>query len=115
MRRWWVGTNSYHRTASYSLEEASWYIFALENTVQSVCDFLHSVPILNWSSPFGENHWSVATLFHCYVDMPVFGFCCDHIKAWDSPIDYDKIREKHPDMCAFMDEQEREDEEDERM
>jgi len=101
MRRWSIGINSYHKTASYLLSEAPWYIFGLEDCVQLVCDILQSIPIINWRMPW-EIDWSLADLFHCYVDMPIFTFCEDRTTCWCSTIDYDEALKRHPELVKLL-------------
>ena len=44
MRRWGIGTNSLFKTASYDLEEAPWWIFAIEYSIEWLCDCVPSIP-----------------------------------------------------------------------
>lgn len=45
MTRWGIGTNNYHFTSSIILEEAPWYIFAIEFCIQWICHFMPPIPL----------------------------------------------------------------------
>lgn len=47
MKRWSYGINSIYKKASIYLEEAPWWIFALDRSIEFLCDLMPSIPLPN--------------------------------------------------------------------
>lgn len=111
MKRWYVGTNNYWYTASIGLEEAPWYIFALETAAQWTFDKIPSITLppikkklseedakfhgesyTTWKDWWGDTQ----QLFHVYVCAPVVAYCYSRIKDISISLPYTYIKEIFP-------------------
>jgi len=109
MRRWGYGINSYRKLASIHVEEAPWWIFALERSIEFICDIIPSIPFpkvkMRLKDPddieFIGNEWTtwkdwygnLNQYFHLLVHNPVFYYCQDKIRSKSIDIIYEKARE----------------------
>lgn len=89
MRRYYVGTNDYYYTANLGLEEAPWYVFAIENINFWICSLIPTIPLppikfipkgeterTTWREWFGDTE----QLYHVFICVPVFNWCQSKIK-----------------------------------
>ena len=85
MRTWSIGMNSYYKTASYILEEGSWWVFAIEETNFWVDWVIGKLPQL-------IREWWWYKVFH-----PIFQWCNGRKKTWMVDLDFEVVRERHPE------------------
>jgi len=109
MKNWTYGINNYYKTASISLETASWIIFAIENIAEFICDIIPPIPLPNIkfrlkdkdSIEFNQSEWTtvkewygdLSQLFHGVIHIPIFNFYYDRIKIKHIEMDYDELKE----------------------
>ena len=109
MRKWSYGINSYHKTATIYVDDAPWWIFALERSIEFICDIIPSIPFpkvkmrlrdpgdieciesewTTWKEWYGD----LNQYFHVLAHNPVFYYCQDRMKTKFVDITYDKARE----------------------
>jgi len=109
MKTWSYGINSIYKKASIYLEEASWWVFALDRIIEFLCDFIPPVPFPKIKMRLkdrediefnGDSEWTtwrewygdLSQLFHCFVHMPIFDFCQKRIKCKSVEINYDNAK-----------------------
>jgi hypothetical protein len=108
MRKWSYGINSYHKTANIYVDDAPWLIFALERSIEFICDVIPSIPFpkvkmrlkdpddiefigsewTTWKDWYGD----LNQYFHLLVHSPVFYYCQGRMKTKFVDITYDKAR-----------------------
>ena len=110
MKTWSYGVNSIYKKASIYLEEASWWVFVVDKIVESLCDFMPSIPLPNIEIRLKDKEdiefnggselttlrdWygDLRQVFHCFVHMRVFDFCQKRIGCKHIAIDYTKAKE----------------------
>ena len=109
MKSWSYGINNYYKTASISLETASWHIFAIERITEFICDIIPPIPLPNIkfrlrdkdSIEFNQSEWTtfrewygdLKQLFHGVIHILISDFCWDRIEMKCIEIDYDKLKE----------------------
>jgi hypothetical protein len=109
MKVWGYGINSYHKTAHIYVDEAAWWVFALDNVIEFICDIMPSIPFpkvkLRLRDPedieINESEWTtwkdwygdLNQYFHLFVHCPVFEYCHDKMKSQFVDITYEKARE----------------------
>jgi len=92
MRKWGYGINSFHKTAYIWVEESSWWVFALDRTIEWLCGIIPHISFprirmklkdaediefndgsewTTWQEWYGD----LNQYFHCIVHMPVFNYC----------------------------------------
>jgi len=110
METWSYGINSIYKKVSIYLEEAPWWIFALDRSIEFLCDVMPSIPLpkikirlkngediefnadSEWTT-WREWYGDLNQLFHCLVHVPIFDFCQKRIRYKFIEIDYDKAKE----------------------
>lgn len=110
MQKWSVGQNNYWYTAFLFLEEAPWYIFALETTIQRVCDIIPPIPLpsikmklseecndgdeeyTTWKEWYGD----VQQLFHSFVCCRVSEYCWRKTTSTSIALPYLYLRDTFP-------------------
>jgi hypothetical protein len=109
MRRWGIGYNNYYFTSSIHLEEAPWYVFMLETTIQNICHYFPRIPLPkikiirdNEKTNLREYYGTTGDLFHVYICEPIFGWCWNKIKENSFNFPYLTLKEQYPD--SFEDE-----------
>ena len=109
MKKWDYGINSYHKTAQIHVDEAAWWVFALDNLIEFICDIMPSIPFpkvkLRLRDPedieINESEWTtwkdwygdLNQHFHLFVHCPVFEYCNKKMKSQSVDITYEKARE----------------------
>jgi len=109
MRKWGYGINSYCKTADIYVDDASWWIFALDRSIEFICDIIPSIPFpkvrMRLKDPddieFNESEWTtwkdwygdLNQWFHLFAHCPVFECRRDKMKSESVDITYDKARE----------------------
>ena len=110
MKSWSYGINSIYKRASIYLEEAPWWIFAVDRFAEFLCDLVPPIPLPKIKVRLkdrqdiefnGENEWTTLRdwygdlnqVFHCFVHLPVFDFCQKRTNCKPMEIDYNKARE----------------------
>jgi hypothetical protein len=109
MKVWGYGINSYHKTAQIHVEEAAWWVFALENSIEFICDIMPSIPFpnvkLRLRDPedieINESEWTtwkdwygdLNQYIHLFVHCPVLEYCNKKMKSQSVDITYEKARE----------------------
>jgi hypothetical protein len=98
MRSWGYSVNSLYKKATIYLEEASWWVFVVDNIVEFLCDLTPSIPLPkikirlknrediefnegNKLTTLRDWYGDLRQLFHCFMHMPVFYFCQKKIKS----------------------------------
>ncbi|MGD0856115.1 MAG: hypothetical protein ABSA18_09970 [Dehalococcoidia bacterium] len=106
MRKWGYGINSLHKQANIHIDEAPWWVFALDDLVEAICDI---IPFPNirlelkdpsdiefyggqWTT-WNEWHGDLKQYFHVSVHRPIFEFCQNKIKTKSVDITYDQARD----------------------
>lgn len=110
MRKWGYGINSIHRTAQIHTEESSWWVFALDRTIEWLCGIIPHIRFpkvkmrlkdaeeiefndgSKWTT-LQDWYGNTSHFFHLHVHLPVFYFCQSRIKFKSIEIDYDRARE----------------------
>jgi len=108
MRKWTYGINSYHKTAHICVDDAPWWVFALDNLIEFICDIIPSIPFprvrLRLRDPedieCNESEWTtwkdwygdLNQYFHLYAHCPVFEYCQDKMNSKSVDIPYEKAR-----------------------
>jgi len=113
MRRWYIGINDHYYTSHICLEEASWYIFALENSIMTICDYAPRIPFPKIKIKRDEEEtnlkdWYGDTqqVFHAFVCDSVFQWCQKRIKNTDISLPFFYLKTKFPDEfkdCSYED------------
>lgn len=110
MKSWSYGINSIYRRASIHLEEAPWWVFAVDRSVEFLCDLVPPIPLPRIKIrlkdrediAFNEgDEWTtlkdwygdLSQVFHCFVHLRVFYFCQKRIRCKSMEIDYNKAKE----------------------
>lgn len=104
MQRWFLATNSYRKTASVFLEEAPWYIFALENVTFKICSLVPHIYIpftdrIKIKDDDGEvytiyeYYGDLNCLFHSFVCAPITSYCFSKTNTKHVEITWDKLKE----------------------
>jgi hypothetical protein len=109
MRKWGYGINSYCKTAHIYVDDAPWWIFALDRSIEFICDIIPSIPFpkvrMRLKDPddieFNESEWTtwkewygdLNQWFHLFAHCLVFEYCRDKMKSESVDITYDKARE----------------------
>lgn len=118
MKNWSYGINTYHWTASYSLEKGPWHAFLIERLIKRICSLIPHIPLpripiydeenkeeTNWR----EYYRNFAQLFHLKIHMPIFNWARDRIRLIVLNVPYDELKERHyEEDKRFFDEQEKE-------
>ena len=108
MRTWNYGVNSIYKKASIYLEEASWWVFVVDKTVETLCDLMPSIQLPNITMRLHDREdielnggselttlrdWygDLSQVFHCFVHMPVFDFCQRRIECKQFEINYNEV------------------------
>ena len=76
MRRWGIGTNDLYYTASATLEEAPWYVFAAEWLNWNVCSWIPPIPFPAIKFTPKNDDDCPTTLKDYYGDLRGF-WCCN--------------------------------------
>jgi len=105
MKRWSTGSNNYYFTCSIYLDEASWYVFALEDSIQWICHFFPRIPLPNFikikreGEEYTLRSWYGTTgdLFHIYVCSPIFEWCWNNTKKQTIQFPYEMLMKIFPD------------------
>ncbi|MBM4446666.1 MAG: hypothetical protein FJ023_04850 [Chloroflexi bacterium] len=110
MRKWGYGINSIHMTAQIHTEESSWWVFALDRTIEWLCGIIPHIRFpkvkmrlkdaeeiefndgSKWTT-LQDWYGNTSHFFHLHVHLPVFYFCQRRIKFKSIEIDYDRARE----------------------
>lgn len=109
MRKWGYGINSFHNKANIYVDDAPWWVFALDDLVEAICGIIPSVPFSNarlklkdpeeiefhggqWTT-LKEWYGDLNQYFHVRVHCPVFEFCQRRIKTNSVEITYARARE----------------------
>ena len=110
MKKWGYGINSFHRTAHIYIEKSSWWVFAIDRTIEWLCGIIPpiSFPKVKMRLKDAEDietndgsEWTtlqdwygdISQFSHLRVHMPVFDFCSSKIECKSIEIDYDQARE----------------------
>jgi len=103
MRRFAIGTNHYYFTATIYLEEAKWYIFTLEKIMDFICHYMPRIPLPKIKIIREKENYTlrsyygtIADLFHVYIHMPIFNWCCNKTEAVPINFPYNKLKELFP-------------------
>jgi len=110
MRKWGYGINSFHKTAYIWVEKSSWWVFALDRSIEWFCGIIPHIRFpkirmklkdaedieindgtewTTWQDWYGD----LSQYFHCIVHMPIFNYCYSKIKCKSIEIDYDLAKE----------------------
>ena len=110
MKYWTYGINSLYRTASIELQTGPWWVFALSEITESICDLMPHIPLpkikkrlrkiedieinggenwTTWRAWYGD----LSQTFHCFVHMSIFDFCQNKINRKIIDIDYKKAKD----------------------
>jgi len=110
MRKWSYGINSVDRTAHILVEESSWWVFAIDRTIEWVCGIIPQIRFPKVKIRLkdaddiefndGGSKWTTLQdwygdtnqFFHLHAHLPVFNFCQSRIKVKSIEIDYDRAR-----------------------
>lgn len=110
MRRWFIGTNNFYFVGSIYLEEAPWYIFALESGILKICDYFPRIPLPkikivreNEKTTLREWYGSTHDLFHIFICSPITDWCYKKIEIKSFSIPYEMIKEKFPKEIDNLD------------
>lgn len=104
------GVNSYYKKAAIYLQEASWWIFAVDKIVEFLCDWTPSISLPkiqkrlknkediefnggNELTTLKEWYGDLRQLFNCFIHMPVFYFCQKKMEFRSIEIDFDKAKQ----------------------
>lgn len=103
MQRWALATNSYYKTVSVYLDEAPWYIFALENVTFKTCSLVPHIKIPFTDMYFidrdketysiYEYYGDLNCLFHSFVCTPITSYCFNKTNTKHIEIAWDKLKE----------------------
>jgi len=108
MRKYSYGTNGYYKTASIFIEDAPWYIFALDTLIERICTLIPSIPLPpikmklseedakfsgNEYSTWNEWYGDTSAWFCAMVHTPIMAFCNRYINFRSVDIDYNKLKE----------------------
>lgn len=104
MRHWEIGVDVEQRTAAYCLEEAPWWVFALESAVDWLCDHLPSIPLPHSPESSGDSHATDASIaatntrswFHLQLHAPLGRWLEDQKQQFWLPASYDAVKQRHP-------------------
>lgn len=124
MRYWSYAINSYYKTATIYLEEASMFILFLERMVEFLCDIFSVVglPHIPWvlfdktSIEFNsgerkiyldEWHGTLGSVFCMLIHSPVISFCDKYKKRIGYEADYNEVKKLfYNENKKFFDEHE---------
>ena len=88
MRRWFIGVNDIYYTSYVDLEEAPWYIFAIDNAIMVICDIIPGISLprikIKWDGEdtnLREWYGDTQQVFHAFVCDPIFQWCQRRIKS----------------------------------
>ena len=105
MKRWSIGINNFYYTSSIILDEAPWYVFALENFVQEICSWipeitLPKIKITREGEKTNLRVWygNTESLFHCFICEPITQWCFKKTKSNMFEFPYMLLKEKYPDI-----------------
>lgn len=110
MKSWSYGINSIYRKASIYLEEAPWWMFAIDRIAELLCDLIPPFPLPKIKMKLrdkedielnGGSEWTtlrdwygdLSQVFHCFVHLPIFHFCQERIRYKSIKIDFNQARE----------------------
>ena len=109
MKRWGIGINNYYFTSAIYLEEAPWYVFALESAVTNICHYFPRIPfpkikiiIDGEETNLKDYYGSTRDLFHIYICIPVTNWCFRKIKSTNFDFPYLTLKENFPESFKFL-------------
>jgi hypothetical protein len=104
MRRWSVGINNYYFTSCIYLDEAPWYVFALENTIQQICSYFPSISLPKIKitmdgeeTTLKEWYGSTSDLFHIFICAPISEWCFKKTETKYFQFPYEFLKERFPE------------------
>lgn len=106
MRRWTTGTNDYYYTAGIFLEEAPWYIFAIEHAIMWICHTLiPRIPLPSFIKITRDGEYytlrsyygTIADLFHAKICYAVTTWCWNKTKKYDIDFPYQMLENLIPE------------------
>jgi len=110
MTRWFVGTNNYYYEGSISLEEAPWYIFAIEYIMDIICHYFPQIPLPKIKIKrngeiytLNEYYGTTADLFHLYIHLPIFKWLYKNITNTHLRFPFQMLQEYFPDKISYTD------------
>ena len=101
MRHWEIGVDVEQRTAAYCLEEAPWWVFALDHLVDWLCLHVPPIPLPNVDTSADEPTESIPVhdtraWFHVRVHGPLGRWLEDQKQQFWLPGDYETVKQRHP-------------------
>jgi len=113
MRRWFIGVNDIYYTSHINLEEASWYIFAIEKAIMMICDIVPGISLprikikrdgegTNLRKWYGDTQ----QVFYAFVCDLVFQWCQRRIKSEFISLPFFFLKDRFPDEfkdCNYED------------
>ena len=105
MKRWSIGANNYYFSASIYLEEAPWYIFMIEYSIQYICHYFPRIQLPNIKIIRDNEEYTLRSyygttgdLFHIYICTKIFNWCYDRIKLKTFEFPFEMLKNEFPDL-----------------
>lgn len=105
MKRWFIAHNDYYFTASIHLEEAPWYIFALDNSIPYICDYIPRIPLPKIKiikdgekTNLKDYYGTIQDLFHVYICEHISNWCWNKTKIKSFNFPYFKLNNEFPEL-----------------
>ncbi len=90
MKRWFIGTNSYYKTASYILQKIPWWAHVVEEANFVIIHLIGKLPFVHW----GKDS-DIFTTIWIYIYNPIFHWCERKAAEWWVEMPYDLIVQRH--------------------
>ena len=118
MRRWFIGSNNFYFTSGIYLEEASWYIFTIESSIQWICHYFPRIPLPKIKiikdkeeTNLQEYYGNISDLFHIFICAPITNWCWKKIDMIHFNHPYEMLKKKFPKEFENPDENYEDDDE----
>jgi len=109
MRRWSYGINSFHKKATIYIEDGSFFIFAIDNFIEFICDHIPPIGLPdikinlknnediefndgNKQTTLRDWYGDLRELFHLFVHVPIFDYCNKRINVRSLEIEYEEVK-----------------------
>lgn len=103
MRRWSVGINNYYFTSHIYLDEAPWYVFAIEYIIQTICSYIPRIPLPKIKiirdgeeTTLKEWYGSTSDLFHIFICSPIYQWCFKKTEIKNFQFPYEVLKDSFP-------------------